>query len=269
MSETLPADLTTALAATASGRRHLGETVHYFTEIASTNDYAAALADRGAAEGTIVIASAQTSGRGRLGRSWYSPPGAGLYFSIVFRTAEAAKYLTLAAGVAVAAGIRDATGLPLEIKWPNDVVTKTTNGPSPRRKVAGILAEGSSSAEGLQYVVLGIGINLSPAAYPADLADRATSVEAELGRPVDGGAILGAVLSALATELPPLAEGDGSALLERWRALAPSSRGTVIEYERAGSRVAGIASGIADDGALLVKVGGTIERIVAGEVTWK
>jgi BirA family biotin operon repressor/biotin-[acetyl-CoA-carboxylase] ligase len=269
MSETVPADLAAALAATKSGRGHLGEPVHYVTEIASTNDYAAALAERGAPEGTIVIASAQTAGRGRLGREWYSPPGAGLYFSIVFRTAEAAKYLTLAAGVAVAGGIRDATGLPLEIKWPNDVVTQTANGPSRRRKVAGILAEGSTSAEGLQYVVLGIGINLSPVAYPSDLTDRASSVEAELGRPVDGGAILAAVLSALASELPPLAAGDASALLARWRALAPSSRGATVEYDRAGNRVAGIASGIADDGALLVRVGGTIERIVAGEVTWK
>lgn len=269
MSDPLPQELVAILSETAPRRGRLGDAVVYFSQISSTNDHASVLAERGAPEGTVVIAAAQTEGRGRLGRQWYSPPGAGLYFSTVLRTASVAPYLTLAAGVAVASGIRAATALPVEIKWPNDVVTAGSHGPGRRRKLAGVLAEGSSSPEGLQYVVLGIGINLGPAAYPRELADRASSIEAELGRPVDGWRIFGEVLAALAAELPALERRDPSGCLERWRALAPSATGASVEYDRAGGRVHGVAAGIADDGALLVRVGDTMDRVLAGEVIWQ
>src|SRR5207253_921772 len=122
----------------------------------------------GAPDGTAVVASSQTAGRGRFGRQWYSPPGAGLYVSIVCRNAAAAPLLTLAGGVAVADGIRAATGLPVCIKWPNDVVVESGS-PARRRKLAGILAEASSGADGVQHVILGFGINLRSAAYPQAL----------------------------------------------------------------------------------------------------
>jgi BirA family biotin operon repressor/biotin-[acetyl-CoA-carboxylase] ligase len=269
MPEPLPPDLSAALRASRSRRGVLGEPVSYFSETTSTNDIAAALAERGAAEGTTVIAGAQTSGRGRLGRSWYSPAGAGLYMSIVFRNAAAAPYLTLAGGVAVADGVRAATGLPLEIKWPNDVVTSGSNGPARRRKIAGVLAEASSTADGFQYVILGLGINLSPAAYPAELADRASSIESELGRAVDAGPVLVEVLAALAREVADLSNRETARLLARWRALAPSTAGAAVECETPAGRFSGIATGIADDGALLVRIGGRVERIIAGEVVWK
>jgi BirA family biotin operon repressor/biotin-[acetyl-CoA-carboxylase] ligase len=269
MSERLPAELAAALDATAVRRGQIGNSVHYFSETTSTNDVASRYAERGAAEGTTVIASAQTSGRGRLGRSWFSPPGAGVYTSIVLRDRHAARFVTLAGGVAVVEGVRAATGLPLEIKWPNDVVTRGTNGPTRRRKIAGVLAEASSTADGLQHVILGIGINLSPAAYPPEIAARASSIEAELGRAIDGGAVLAEVLAALAGELIPLAQGDASGLLARWRRLAPSASGVAVECDTPAGRLSGVASGIDDDGALLVRVGRRIERIISGEVTWK
>jgi BirA family biotin operon repressor/biotin-[acetyl-CoA-carboxylase] ligase len=269
MSEPLPRDFAAALHATRTRRGHLGAPAHYFTETTSTNDVAAVHAERGAPEGTIVIAAAQTSGRGRLGRSWYSPPEAGLYVSILFREPNAAPYLTLAGGVAVAEGVRAATGLPLEIKWPNDVVTRASRGLSRPRKVAGVLAEASSSVYGFQYVILGIGINLTPTAYPTELSERASSIAGELGRPVDPGPILAEVLASLAAELPLLSRGDPSQLLTKWRALAPSVSGTPVVCETAAGRVSGVASGIAEDGALLVRVGERFERIIAGEVIWQ
>src|SRR4051812_27874395 len=189
MPDPLPPEFASALAGTRHRRGPLGEPTYYFNETTSTNDVAARHAEHGATEGTTVVAAAQTAGRGRLGRTWYSPPGAGLYMSIVFRSAVAAPFLTLAGGVAVAEGIRAATGLPLEIKWPNDVVTPSSAGPAKRRKLSGVLAEASTSVDGLQYVILGIGINISPVSYPPELADRATSIETELGRPADAGAI--------------------------------------------------------------------------------
>jgi BirA family biotin operon repressor/biotin-[acetyl-CoA-carboxylase] ligase len=269
MAEPLPIELARPLGAAGARLGRLGDPVYYFHEATSTNELAAAYAERGAPEGTMVIAGAQTAGRGRLGRSWHSPPAAGLYVSIVIRDTRAAPYLTLAAGVAVAEGVRAAAGLPLEIKWPNDVVTPGTTGPSRRRKVAGVLAEGSSSSGSLQHVVLGIGINLSPASFPRDLADRASSIETELGRAVDPGGVLAEVLAALASELAPLAAGDASGLLGRWRRLAPSAVGATVECDTPGGRVSGIASGIADDGALLVRVGNRVERVIAGEVVWR
>src|SRR5579872_5735087 len=177
-----PDDLLQALAATARARGVFGARLFYFTETGSTNDLASAAADRGEPEGTTFVAGAQTAGRGRRGREWFSPPGSGLYFSTIVRRASIAPWLTLAGGVAVAEGIRTATGLPVQIKWPNDIVSTSGAGFRGRRKVAGILAEAASGHDGVHYVVLGIGINVGPASFPPELSDRAGSIESELGR---------------------------------------------------------------------------------------
>ena len=267
MTEPLPSDMAAALAATARRRGPFGDPLYYFSETSSTNDVAGGLAERGAPEGTTVVAAAQTAGRGRLGREWFSPPGAGLYVSVVCRDLVAAPLLTLAGGVAVADGIRTATGLPVQIKWPNDVVIQPA-APARARKLAGILAEASSGAEGLQYVVLGFGINLRHAAYPFALTDRATSIEAELGRPPDGGAVLAETLAALAGAVAQLSEGP-AVILERWRALAPSAHGGRVEWDTPSGTESGTTAGIGDDGALLVRTGDRVERIMSGEVQWK
>ena len=267
MADALPPELASALRATASRRGPIGQPLHFFHETGSTNDVAASLAEGGAAEGTTVLALAQSAGRGRFGRAWFSPPGAGLYVSIVFRSRAAAPYLTLAGGVAVAEGIRRATGLPVSIKWPNDIVM--IEGATGRhRKLAGILAEASSGPGGLQHVVLGFGINLRPAAYPPEIAGRASSIETELGREADAGVVLGETLAALASAVALLDGGDVSAVLEQWRALAPSAHGAVVQWDGADGPASGVSAGIADDGALLVKVGGRVERIISGELRW-
>jgi BirA family biotin operon repressor/biotin-[acetyl-CoA-carboxylase] ligase len=268
MSEALPLDLAVALDATADERGAFGRIAHYFSQIGSTNDAATRLAEAGAPEGTMVVAAAQTSGRGRLGREWFSPPDAGLYVSVVCRDRRATPFLTLAGGVAVAEGIRAATALPVEIKWPNDIVI-AANGPARRRKVAGILAEATTNADGLQYVVLGFGINLRSVAYPAGIADRASSLEAELGRPVDAGQVLAHTLIALSGQMSRLSRGESLAVLAKWRALAPSAIGSRVEYEGQSGHRAGITAGIADDGALLVRVGEHVDRVIAGELVWR
>jgi len=176
--------------------------------------------------------------------------------------------VTLAGGVAVADGIRRATGLPVQIKWPNDIVVEDRR-LGARRKLAGILAEATSTPEGLQYVILGFGINLGSASYPPELADRATSIEVELGRLVDGPAVLAETLSAFAERFGELERGESAALLAQWRALAPSSRGATVEWDVANGSMRGVTSGIDDDGALLVRVGDRVERIISGELRWK
>jgi BirA family transcriptional regulator, biotin operon repressor / biotin---[acetyl-CoA-carboxylase] ligase len=268
MSDPLPEDIAASLRASAPRRGIFGDPVYFFSETGSTNDVAARLAERGATEGTIVVASAQTTGRGRFGRAWFSPQGAGLYVSVVCRAAAAAPLLTLAGGVAVAEGIRAATGLPVRIKWPNDVVIDD-GAPARRRKIAGILAEASTGANGLPHVILGFGINLRSAAYPPELADRASSIETELGRPPDGGAVLAETLAVLASLHDELVRGTPAPLLARWRALAPSAQGAPVEWDTSAGTIAGTSAGIADDGALLVRVGDRVERVISGELRWR
>ena len=267
--EPLPEELDAALRATARRRGSMGGIVHFFSETTSTNDIAAALAERGAPAGTTVVAMAQTAGRGRLGRAWFSPPGAGLYVSVICRERAAAPLLTLAAGVALADAIRTATGLSVEIKWPNDIVISGGSAGERRRKLAGILAEGSIGLDGVDFVVLGYGINMRPAAYPVDIAARATSLQVELGRPADAGMVLAETLAALNERITQLARGDSAAVLAQWRARARSAHGTSVTCQGPYGLITGVAQGIDDTGALLVRADGQLHRIIAGEVDWQ
>ena len=185
------------------------------------------------------------------------------------RRRELAPWITLAGGVAVAEGIRGATGLPVQLKWPNDIVAVGGRGFTARRKIAGILAEASSAAEGVQHVVLGIGINLGSAAYPPELADRAGSIEGELGRPVDGGPVLASVLAGLNRTLIALEASGPTALLARWLSLAPSAHGARIEWDGPSGVESGLTAGLGEDGALLARTAGGLARIIAGEVRWQ
>jgi BirA family biotin operon repressor/biotin-[acetyl-CoA-carboxylase] ligase len=268
--EAPPPDLAEALDAARLRMRPLGTPVLYFASTGSTNDVASALIASGGTEGAVVIAEQQTAGRGRRGRTWFSPPGSGLYVSVVLAPARArvaperaTALLTLAAGVALSRGVERATGLAPDIKWPNDLLV----GP---RKLAGILAEGVASATspGVQAVVLGYGLNISPAAYPPELSARVTSLEAELGRAVDRATICVETLVSLCEVYRVLLDGGFDDILDAWRARAPGSRGARVEWDTpAGVRV-GITDGIDDGGALIVRTAEGLERIVAGEVRW-
>jgi BirA family biotin operon repressor/biotin-[acetyl-CoA-carboxylase] ligase len=237
--------------------------VRWHASVPSTMDIAAALATQGAAHGVVVAADQQTAGRGRRGSTWVSPPGAGLYFSVVARlrafgaTARPAlSLLTLAAGVGVREGVANASGLQADLKWPNDLLVG-------KRKLAGILAEGIAIGAPEQAVIVGVGVNVQPAAYPPDVAARATSIEGELGKAVDRDAVLAAILDALSARLAALEQNAGD-ILQAWRAASPSAVGTRVEWD--GHR--GVTAGIDDTGALLVKTASGVERIIAGELHW-
>lgn len=268
MSEPLPDEFAAALAASADRRGVFGQRVVFQSSTRSTNDVAQALAEAGAPQGAVAFAFAQTAGRGRQGREWFSPPGAGIYMSVVVRSPTVAPMLTLAGGAAVALGIRRATGLPVLIKWPNDIVVEDERAPGRRRKLAGILAEGSTGQGGLQHVVLGIGINVRPADYPPALAARVTSLEHELGRAVDGGLVLCEILVALNEQVNALEDGRGQQVLSEWRALAPSAAGTAVSWNDQGVTLRGVTAGIDQQGALLIRIGDDLRRIISGEVMW-
>lgn len=262
--ETIPPEITDALAVTRVERGVFGEPLYFYTRVGSTNDIAARLADLGVSEGTAVVAEEQTAGRGRSGRAWFSAPGAGLYLSVVIRPGAAISpgLLTLAAGVALARGLTDATGLRPDIKWPNDLLCDG-------RKLAGILAEASASGAKLDAVILGIGINLHPVAYPPDIAARATSLEAELGRPSDRGLVLARSLVRLSEIYAALRRGETAAVLDAWRALAPSATGRRVAWADPAGERQGVTAGIDGEGALLVDTDGGRVRVIAGEVIWR
>jgi BirA family biotin operon repressor/biotin-[acetyl-CoA-carboxylase] ligase len=268
--DSLPADLAAAIDAVAPRLPPLTSTPIFFTTIGSTNDVAGTLAGAPGGEGVVVIAETQTAGRGRRGHSWFSPPGAGLYVSVVLapgraRTSpeRATSLLTLSAGIALAEAIERSTGLAPAIKWPNDLLVG-------RRKLAGILAEAVAAPVGgaATSVVLGYGINVSAAAYPSDLSDRATSLESELGRPIDRPALCAETLAALAARYRDLLDGRFDAILDAWRARAPGSRGAAVAWDEPAGARTGTTAGVDEMGALLVRCGDRMERIVAGEVRW-
>jgi BirA family biotin operon repressor/biotin-[acetyl-CoA-carboxylase] ligase len=174
--------------------------------------------------------------------------------------------ITLAAGVAAARAVRTATGLELELKWPNDLVTGR-----PWRKAGGVLCEAAGVVGGaVEAVVVGIGINVQPAAYPPDVAKRATSLEAELSRAVDRSPLVVELLANLAAVTGRLWAGDGNAVLEEWRRLGRAGLGGApVRWNDHGVDRVGAARDIDSDGALVVDADGRLERIVAGEVTWE
>ena len=246
----------------------MGRRIHWLESTTSTNDVAVRLAESGAEEGTIVVADTQTSGRGRHGRRWFSPPGAGLYVSVIVRPSadmstheSPAALLTLASGVAIVEAVRAVSGLPAEIKWPNDVLIHG-------RKLAGILAESAVHGAALHFVVVGIGVNLCRVAYPPELAARVTSIEVETSRAQDRAPMLAEILAALGERYADLRAGRFDAILSAWRRLASSLPDARVEWDTPSGVVRGRAQDIDRDGALLVKVGGKVERVIAGEVRW-
>lgn len=225
--------------------------LHPFRSVGSTNDVARALAEAGAPAGTAVIAEEQRAGRGRGGRHWVSPPGLGIWLSVVLRPAElpAPGLLPLRVGLAAAAAL-DAFARPgrVEVKWPNDLLVAG-------RKLGGILCEGSWDAGGVSFVVAGIGVNAAhaPADFPAVLRDQATSLRMAAGWSPPRAEVAGALARALAA-LPArfaAALSDAElAELERRDAL----RGLPVRVTAEGAApLEGTALGIAPDGALRLR----------------
>ena len=254
-----PADLDARVRAAAARLGPFSGPVRQYRRVASTNDVAAGLADLGAAHGTVVVADAQTAGRGRHGNRWFSPVGTGLYVSVVLRTVSA-PVLTLAAGVGVAEALRRATGLEATLEWPNDVMVSSGGRP---RKVAGILAEATTARD---RVIVGIGVNLRESSWPVELSDRAGSVEERIGRSVDSAHLLVELLAALATRVGEVESGATAGLLARWQTLAPSSLGATVEWSVGSDRHRGVTEGVDGQGALLVRVGTRVERLSGGAV---
>jgi len=239
--------------------------IRWLAETDSTQRVARELARAGAPEGTVVIAEAQTAGRGRLGRTWHSPRGVNLYCSIVLRPPlppAAVPQVALVAGVAVAAALAEIPGVGPRVKWPNDVLIDG-------RKVAGILTEMEAEVERVHHVILGIGVNLNAprSAFLPELRDRATSLLLATGRRVDRAAVTGRLLAALEARYGRFLEGGFEVVRAEWESYSCLT-GTDVRVASAEGEMAGRVLGLDADGALmLARPDGTSTRIVAGEVT--
>lgn len=230
----------------------------------STNDEAARLAARGATHGTIVIAHAQRKGRGRQGRSWFSPPGENLYLSCVLRPSLAPPLvppLTLAAGLGVADTIHSLGARPT-LKWPNDVMLGG-------RKLAGILTEMSTRGHRVEHVVTGIGVNLATRAFPPELAQVATSLVLA-GVDVSAGAFIDALLARLETWLDRFFAGGVRAIAEAWMERAGLGAGGARPRVRVTTPqgiIEGSALGIDSLGRLQVAAAnGQVHAVLTGDV---
>jgi BirA family transcriptional regulator, biotin operon repressor / biotin---[acetyl-CoA-carboxylase] ligase len=233
-----------------------------FESLPSTNTELARLASEGAGEGLSIVANEQTAGRGRLQRAWSSPKGAGLYFSILLQPAiplDQWPLITFVAALAVGDALSEACDVNTDIKWPNDLL-------SGERKICGILAEAVETPSG-RAVILGIGINLTPDAYPAELSEVATSVADAAGRAPERESLLAALVQALARWYSLLHEVDGAEkIVAAWSSRSSYASGKPVQVANGEEVWQGITRGVERDGALRLETADGVKLVRAGDV---
>jgi len=243
----------------------IGKVVHVHESIASTNLLADQLAREGAKEGTLVLAEEQTAGRGRFDRTWYSPPGAGLYLSIILRPnflVSEAPGVTMMTALALADTLVGYSPLAVRIKWPNDVLLGG-------RKIAGILAEVTASqAKTIDYLIVGVGINVNQQAhdFPETLQLGATSLRAASGSMVDRRGLVEEFLTRFEVEYRSYQANGLAPVIDRVRTLS-SLTGRRVQLQ-IGQRISeGVVLDIDENGCLLLEINGRSQTISSGEVT--
>lgn len=253
------------------GTKILGSSIKIFNTMDSTNNYAKKLAVEGCSEGTTVIAEEQISGRGRIGRDWSSPSGRGIWMSIVLRPPiepNSVQIITLAAAAAVTNAIKKVTGISVGIKWPNDIVLEG-------RKLCGILTEMGSEMDRVNYVVVGIGINIGQEKddFPENIRDKAVSLksyamENRLNLPkIKRNDIIKETLIQLERLYGFLLEGNTRAVTNEWRS-ASATLGKKVRVLFKNSEYQGVAEDITEEGHLLVYCDdGQLREIVSGEIS--
>ena len=241
-----------------------GHPVSFYDAVNSTNLRAKLDADNGAPEGALVVADMQTAGRGRRGRTWSSPAGLNVYFTLILKpqyVPDKASMVTLVMALAVAEGIRETCGVEAGIKWPNDIVA---NG----KKVCGILTEMSVERDFIHHVVIGVGINVGLQEFAPELAATATSLQAECGRKVPKAALVANIMKAFEKHYEVFrGKADLSGLIGSYNEMLVNRDREVRVLDPKGE-YSGIARGINEVGELLVELpDGRVEKVYAGEVS--
>lgn len=247
-----------------SGTEWAGKNVLYFDETDSTNSEAKKAAEAGAPHGTLAVADCQNGGKGRRGKTWSSPHGAGIWMSLILRPdmhPGSASMLTLVAALAVAEGLEKSAGIKTVIKWPNDIVCGG-------KKICGILTEMSTEAEYINYVVTGIGINVNTEEFPEEIRDVASSLYLETGKHISRSGIVGAVMEAYEHYYAVFMKTfDMSLLLEEYNGRL-ANKGRAVRVLQTGNEYTGTSLGINKEGELLVETeDGSIKEVISGEVS--
>jgi BirA family biotin operon repressor/biotin-[acetyl-CoA-carboxylase] ligase len=250
-------DLSVAGACTARLGTSLRFSAVYLERCDSTQDVARELAERGVAEGAVVVAEVQEAGRGRLGRSWHSAAG-GIYATVVLRPPpRALRVLSLAASVAVTR-VLELLGLDAKVKWPNDVQVSG-------RKVSGVLVEAAAEPGGVAYALVGIGLNVNNE-LPPELVGAATTLRELLGRPVPRLPLFLKLLEELDDVYARVREGRWGEVLREWRSKS-STLGRIVRVETPEGAFTGLALDVREDGALLIRLeNGKIKEFYSGDV---
>lgn len=246
--------------------RVIGRRVYRYQSVDSTQNLAADLGRRDEAEGAVVVAEEQTGGRGRRGRTWFSPSGGGLWFSVLLRPRldpSLVPLVTLSAGVALARAVRDVTGLDAVIKWPNDLLLGT-------RKFGGVLAEAVGASIEERFLVLGVGLNVNVAGvcFPPELRDAVTSLSIVSGKALAPAPLFERALGELDHQYRRLLDEGFAGIRQDWLHLA-GNMGGEVRVNVAGGNIVGRAVDLADDGCLVLELpGGDRTSLLAGEAIW-
>jgi BirA family biotin operon repressor/biotin-[acetyl-CoA-carboxylase] ligase len=238
--------------------------IHHYFRIGSTNDAAMEAAAAGAAEGSVFLAELQTAGRGRGGHTWESAASVGIYCSVILRPALSpadSLLLSLIAGIAVAEAVEQTTGLYPDLRWPNDVLL---NG----KKFCGILTEMHAEPGSVRYVVVGIGINVNHASFPAELEPIATSLRIESGHEWSRVDLAAALLKSLDSEYRKLTAGVAEArasILRTFEERSSFARSRYVQVEDSGG-YEGVTEGLDERGFLRVRTGSGVRTVLSGAV---
>ncbi len=243
----------------------IGREIVYMETVESTNSLAMTLAARGAAHGTIVTADRQTSGRGRMGRKWISPPGSNLYLSIILRPlvspAEATQIPVLSVIASVRALSRMVPDVSFKIKWPNDIYCH-------RKKISGTLCEMKAEIDRVEHVVVGIGINVNMKTFDESISTVATSLLSETGcnhSRVEMAALLLEEFDKIYSRW--LSEGNLESIVDEWNSHS-MLRNETVDIGTSSGIITGKAKGIAYNGALRLELpDGSMRLIYAGDAT--
>lgn len=254
-----------AQAATALPRSRFSACVHYLPRADSTNSVARRLGREGAPDGTLVIADEQTAGRGRRERAWVSPPGTGLYASLLLRppfpALESGAAVQLVAGIAVAELLAEMLPHRPMLRWPNDCYVA-------ERKIAGVLVEAESSGDGFDFLVCGIGLNVNHEAddFPAPLRDTATSMRLQVGHEISRLKVLAGLLATFDSWEAAWRKHGLAPVRERWLELSPETVSGRVSVQTESGLLEGDADGLDTDGRLRVRAADGLHSVTVGEV---
>jgi len=241
-----------------------GRRIHHFFKADSTNRIALELGHAGEPEGTLIIAEEQTAGRGRIGRTWHSERATGIYATLLLRPKLApvqAPLLTMMAGLSARTAITDATGLAVDVKWPNDLLVHG-------KKIAGILTEMHAEPSQVRFIIVGIGINVNQDKFPAEIAGVATSLRVASGKVQSRADILIRLLREFENDYNRFLQEGAASIVKRFEEVSSYARGKRVQVTNGSEAFIGVTAGLAPEGLLRVKRdGGDVVTVVSGDVT--